>query len=388
MHLVKAMENSANVKAKKPYIRQEFYPMSIDRYITFQPYSKHESKNYPFWEDVLKIIGSELNQHNIAVVQLGGKNEKIFESVYNCVGSTNINQAAFIIQNGLAHIGADSCMCHIAGSLGKPVVAVYGNNYIENVKPYWNKNFYGFDGYGDFKPCFSEDDPYHLIYNIKPEDIAEKICKVLNLNFNFPFKTLWTGDRCIAKRFDVVPNQVLRPETFKTGGYVIRMDYEHNEENMFKQLQQCPCTILANKPIENDLIPYKKQIVEFAFEIKSKEDAEFVNYLHQCGINYYLFTYLNEDELNKIKIHFLDFHPIIIHNITDSSFLDNEVLNDLFFESKRIILSNQKIYLTKSAMDMNKPVKTIHEIQQLNSKLLNDDFYKDIDFIRFFKLTK
>lgn len=385
MHLVKTLENAANVKSTKPFIRQDFFPLAVDKYVTFQPFSKHDSKNYPYWGDVLKIIGKQLNKKGIVVVQLGDNGEEHFEGTYNCIGKTTINQAAYIIQNGIAHIGCDSCMAHIAGFLQKPSVLIYGNNFIENVLPYWNKEIYHYDAYDKWKPSFSDKDPNGFIKNIKPDDIAQGICKMLDLDFDFQLKTIWTGNQCEMKRFDVVPNQILSPKTFKVNGYVIRMDYEHNENIMAKQLMQCPCTIVCNKVIDIDIIPYKNRIAEIAYEITEDYDLDFVNYLHQSGFNYYLFSYMDEDKLNKIKIDFLDFHPIINKEIEKPEFLNKEILNDLFFESKRFILSNQKIYLTKSTMDLNKPVSNIHSLQQFNVEYLKDSLYKDINYLRFFK---
>lgn len=388
MHIVKVLENTSNVKATRPFIRQDYFPLAVSKYITFQPFSKYQSKNYPYWGDVLKIIGKQLNEKGIVVVQLGDKNEEHFEGTYNCVGKTTINQAAYIIQNGIAHIGCDSCMAHIAGCLNRPSVIVYGNNFIDNVIPYWNKGIYHYDAYGKWKPSFSDVDPHGFIKRIKPDDIAEGICKMLGLDFDFQLKTIWTGSQCESKRFDVVPNQVLSPKTFKVNGYVIRMDYYHNENNMINQLQQCPCTIVCNRVIDVDIIPYKNRIAEIAYEITKDYDIDFVNYLHQSGFNYYLFSYLEDEELNKMKINFLDFHPIIKKKNDNTDFLDDEIINDLFFESKRFILSNQKIYLTKSTMDLDKPVSNIHSLQQFHSDYLSESLYRDINYLRFFKKKK
>lgn len=388
MHLVKAFENTAGVKSDKPYIRQEYYPLSVNRYITFQPFSKYHSKNYPYWGDVLKMIGNEFIKHGISIVQLGAKNEQIFEGVYSCVGGTSINQTAYIIQNGLAHVGADSFMAHIAGYLNKPSVIIYGNNYIKNSKPYWgNPKSKYIDAYGEFKPSLSEYDYLELIKKIKPETIAKSICDLVGIKFSFPFETVWTGKRCESLRFDVVPNQVLSPKTFKTHGYVIRMDFEHNEEMMMRQLQQCPCTIVADKPVVHpDLPKFKNRIHEFAYLVKDSGDAEYVEYLHKMGFNYYLNTRLSDEELNNIKIDFLDFHPIIQINKYEADFLNDE--DRFFIDSKRIILSNQKIYSCKTAYKLNKPIKNIHSLQEFDNSFLDDDFYEDLETMRFFKLKK
>lgn len=390
MHLKDSIAASSNVEAQKPYIRPDYFPFLLNKetYITFQPFSKYKSKNYPYWDDVLKMIGNQLNNMGIKIVQLGGDKELAFEGTYNCIGKTTINQAAYIIKNGIAHIGVDSFMAHIAGASGKPVVALYGNNYIENVKPYWADKFIGLHGYGDDKPCFSEVDPHKSIHNIKPDDVAKAICDILNIKFEFAFETFWMGSECEYNRFDAVPNQVLRPETFKTRGFIIRMDYLHNEDIMLQQLAQCPCSIVTSKPINANLTPYKKNILELIYNVKSKEDTEYVKYLHKAGINYALTTYLPEQKLKKIKLDFLDFYPIIKINKVKPDFLKTEDLDDLFYESKRFILSDQRIYLNNAAWQLNKPVPNINSIQQFNKDYINEDLYESINMMRFYRQRK
>lgn len=385
MHLLKAMSSSVGVDPTTPFLKQEYYPLEVKKYVTFQPHSKYESKNYPFWADVLKMVGNQLNTMGIAVVQLGGEGEFVHEGVCNLSGKTTVNQAAYVIQNGIMHFGADSWMAHFAGFIKKPVLALYGNNYIRNVKPYWHEDFIGLDGFKDDKPCFSEIDPDKSIHNITPDEIAMNICSLLKIKFEFPFKTFWTGKNHAEKRIDIVPNQVLKPETFKVAGYIIRMDLLHNEDILFKQLQECPCIIVTKKPIDTRVANFKKHIQEFAYDISCAEDAEYIEFLHKMGFNYYLTSELPDEELDKIKIHFMDFKPIIKIEKHKPAFLELEKPEDLFFESKKVLLSNQKVFLCEAALKANRPVHNLHSIQQFEKQFINEILYKEINNLRFFK---
>lgn len=385
MHLVEALSAASGVEPDQPYIRQEFYPIMADKYITFQPFSKYESKNYPFWNDVFKIIGEKLHKNGIVVVQLGAEGEEKIEGTYSCIGKTSINQSAFIIQNGIMHLGVDSFMSHIAGYLKKPVVSLYGNNYVENVQPYWQDKFIGLDGYGNDKPCFSQVDPHHFIHNIAPELIAKKVCNILGITYDFPFQTLWTGDNHIGKRIDNVPNQILDPKTFNVDGYSIRMDLLHEEDVLIKQLHYCPCLVITKNPIKKDLTPFKGLIPEIVYEVNSKDDAEYIEFLHKTGFNYYLISYLSDDKLKDIKLDFMDFRPIIKFSMDKPDFLEKENVENLFVESKKLILSDKKIYNCTSTWRQGKAIPSLNSLQQLNKSFLTEEFYRDVSNLRFFK---
>jgi hypothetical protein len=60
----------------------------------------------------------------------------------NCInlsGQTKIQHVAYLIKNAIMHVGADSFAAHIASGYDKKILAVYSNNNINNVKPYWTK---------------------------------------------------------------------------------------------------------------------------------------------------------------------------------------------------------------------------------------------------------
>ena len=55
MHLIESYATNCGVKIDKPYILERFFPLNVEKYITFQPFSKG-AKSYDGWPDVLEII--------------------------------------------------------------------------------------------------------------------------------------------------------------------------------------------------------------------------------------------------------------------------------------------------------------------------------------------
>ena len=136
MHLLEQYSLASGVKIKKPYIYEKFFPVTADKYITFHPSSK-PSKTYDYWQEVINLILPVLDSKGIKIIQLGQEKEKVYNGVLSLVGFTNINQTAFVLRGSMLHVGADSFPTHIASGYNKKIVALYSNNYVNCVRPFF-----------------------------------------------------------------------------------------------------------------------------------------------------------------------------------------------------------------------------------------------------------
>ena len=83
MNLAELYSLTCSSKIGKPFIVEKYFPLTCNKYITLQPYSK-DSKTYDYWQEVLAIIFPVLKENDIEIVQIGGQNEKPLEGCY-CV---------------------------------------------------------------------------------------------------------------------------------------------------------------------------------------------------------------------------------------------------------------------------------------------------------------
>ena len=113
MHLIERYASSCGVKIGKPYIYDSYFPMSSQKFITFQPFSK-PAKNYDYWQEVINLIAPYLKQNNIDILQIGAKEDKRLDNTIYLAGQTTIPQAAYLIKRSILHFGADSFAVHIA----------------------------------------------------------------------------------------------------------------------------------------------------------------------------------------------------------------------------------------------------------------------------------
>ena len=81
MHLLQSYSLQSGQKIKKIDILEKYYPLNVDKFILFHPWTK-PSKCYAYWQDVLEIITPILKEAGLLIVQVGLANE---QALPNCI---------------------------------------------------------------------------------------------------------------------------------------------------------------------------------------------------------------------------------------------------------------------------------------------------------------
>lgn len=390
MHLIETYALNCGLKIDKPFIYEKYCPIPFDKYISFQPCSKYSSKSYDLWQEVIDQIVPILQEDEIHVVQIGGKDEKPIKNCYHLQGKTNINQAAYIIKRGLLHFGADSFGVHIASSYDKPIVALYSNSRPENAGPYFSSK----DNVKileiskkDRKPSYSAEESPKTINEIDPIEIANSILQFLNMK-KIDIKTSYVGEDYNRKLIESVPDSVIS-DISKLGvnSLIMRMDYEFNEQVLEEQLKRNNCSIVTNKPIKYDILnKYKNNISQIIYNLDENHSLDFVKDLKRLGKTFILSTFLSEDFVNSIKLDYMDYSQIIRSvksEKKDIESLKDKDISNLYYKSNKYTISRGKIYNSKAAyLDNipfdNNPIKAID----------NSTFWEESKYFYLFELTK
>jgi ADP-heptose:LPS heptosyltransferase len=200
MHFLETHALNCGAKIDKPFIYTSFFPLPIEKYITFHSDSPATAKNYDYLQDVINIIYRPLEQHGIKIVQVGDPKDRNFSNCASLKGALNSNQLAFIIQNSMLHFGADGFPLHLAGGFDIPLVGIFVNNFINCDKPYFGSPekqilISSYNRTENKKPSFSNDEMPKTVNLIKPEEIAASILKLLGIDYTIPFESLFFGKK-------------------------------------------------------------------------------------------------------------------------------------------------------------------------------------------------
>jgi hypothetical protein len=397
MHILEQYALNCGLKIDKPFIYEKYYPLPFEKYITFNPFGKFNSRKYSYWQDVIDLIFPILSENGIGIIQIGGPNESGYNNCFQLMGQTNFNQTAYIINNSLLHFGVDSFPIHMASHFDKKIVALYCNMYASQSKPYWstskNIKLIQADLNGK-KPSYAAEENPKTINNIKPEEIANSILELLNIDTTINQKTTFIGDKYGTLLLESVPSIILPPNIFPNVLLNIRFDYiDQIQENDYictlNNLNIRNCALITDKPLDiSKLLQLKDKIVNIFYDITNKNiDTDFIDQVRSFGIKIdFIFHELpdgNKETLNQKKLDLIEYQePINVIEYPNKDF--NLIKNSTFYRSKKLLFANNNVYLSKEAYLENKSIELnanldisqqISDIANLELLIQNDSDY-------------
>lgn len=383
MRLLDTYATNTGSKIDKPFIYSKFFPLPIGKYITFQAQTPYDSRNYSYWQEVINLLHPFLNKNDIHIVQVGTKDEKPLNGVVNLLGQTNINQLSYLIENSILHFGADSLCVHLSSYFNKPIVSLYSISNPSVAGPHFgdkNKHILlkGYERIGNRKPSYSQVESPKSIDTIKPEEICSAVLNLLNIEYSNLPETIHFGQDFNVKSFEIIPDKMIDANSIPIENPIVRMDYYFNEQALQNILEVKKTIIFTNKPIKKDIIQkYKKNILQVIYIIEENNDINFVKTLKNNSINYILLSFLEESNLNKYKIDYMDYNLIV--NRKHKTKEDTKItdVNNLFYKSSRVLHSSEGQFISRYDW-----------LNKTGNKVVDDpDFWKEADNFYIFKLT-
>ena len=379
MKLLQSYSRSVSVPIKhRPKIYSKYFPLPSDltKYITIQTKSGMSSKDYSYFDEVINILKPYLDKENIKILHIGQDSVPLNHSI-NLNNQTNIGQSYYIIKNSLLHLSIDSWSVHAACAENVPCVALYGSTTIENHSPYHfdpKKSIFIESNRSGKKASFAREENPKTVDLIPPEQVAEAACKLLSMDFNYPYKTIYTGKSFHNKMFESDCTGVINTPQIGLQAIIMRMDYNFNLDILIKQMSICKVSIITNVIIPiNILIQFRSQILEIVYKVEKNNNSEFIKQLIENKFKFNMFSELSDEELNQIKLDYIDYG--IIHQrkwMEMPEQLKDKDLNNIYYKSSKITASNSGLYQSKWALDNGLKIPSLlSEPQKLQDKDLS-----------------
>lgn len=374
MHILEQYSLGCGLKIGSAFIYEKYFPTPFEKYITFNPYGKFNSRKYDYWQEVIDIIFPYLQEQGITIIQLGASGESAYAKCVPLMGKTDFNQTAYIIKNSLLHFGVDSFPIHIASHFNKKIVALYCNMYISQSGPYWSRpsdvRLIQAD-LGGAKPSYASEEKPKTINNIKPEQIANSICELLEINPGSVPITTFIGERYGAYLLESPPKVSLSKEMFPHLLLNIRLDYNDAENlddedyaSIVENLSCRQCSLITDKPIDlGRIAALRNNINHIFYDVTFRPvNVEFVAMAKELNIN--LSVLFNTDKNNKPedlasrRLSLIDLPDQII--TVSFKYPDIEQLHrSTHYKSKKILVGqNGSTYLSRQALIEGRPAPT------------------------------
>ncbi len=361
MHILESYALQNDLKIDRPNLYEKFFPLATDKYITIDTSNLGtQAMTYDHWQLVVDLIYPKLELMGISIVQLGDKNCTPLTKCYLAIGQCNFNQKAYVIKNSLTHISTNNETSHIASSYDKKMVTLFPHNcYVSQFKPYWSseENVKIFQEKTQARPSYSPSENPKSINKISPENIASAILNFLGIEtFHTEYKTAYIGSSFKQPRIESTLTHLIDVSKLSVPSLIVRLDINFNEENLAKQLQVCPCSVITNRPLSDEILNnYKSKILELVYYIEDDNDPEFINRVKSSSINSLLRTRKTGEDLKDIKLKYLDVGMIqVIKEKSRDDFEDLKDKNNLYYKSKHFIIHNNKFYPGTAALKQSK----------------------------------
>ena len=391
MHLLDCYSLNCGLKIGKPFILEKFFPLNIDKFITFEPEGMFPSTQYDYWDDVLDILEPILSEHDIKILQIGSNASNFkFSKVYNVSGQASTNQQAYLINKSILHLGTDGFSNHVASHYGKKIVSLFSDSPPSNNGPLFSRqedlSLIIPDLKGK-KHSYSVEEKDKTINTIKPEQIAQEVCSLIDVPFNYNFETVSMGSKYNDRSVELIPDgEAVDPSNLSVDSLIMRMDLSHNEISLAKQLQVCPCNIITCKPISLHLLKaFQARIAQFVYVIGDNDSKQFVEELFSMGIQCLLMSEKEGEELEKLKFKYLDYGKIHSRNLTkkeDLNFLKNEDLNNLYFRSNKYLIHDGQVFNSLASFENGNNSLELGS-RQFQKVIESESFWKEADNFMF-----
>ena len=369
---------SCNLKVDKPTIRDSYYPILYDNYVVFDTSSVDPLFIYEHWQKVLNLICEPLGKKNIYLVQVGTANNPRLENIHRTNGTASFNQMSFLLKKAKLLVSGNSFSLHLAASSGVDHISLIRNDESTPFSPYWLNAKREFVGRKD--EVFNG----RHVNQIPPEEVAKSICELLGCDFNFPFKTVFIGDKNKdgMEFVETVPNQSVNLSSMGVASIIFRMDLFYDEEYLSKQLEQGKCTIVTNRRINFKILEnYKSHIGEIVYLIeKDNDDEEFCRFCVSLGVPVILISTLSEKETNHKKLIYMEIVNILrqpSHMKTKKKISKVSKLDKCVYLSNKYTLSNGKIFTSEASWKNHKEAKSKKSVQHIYAN--DNDFWKNLD---------
>ena len=380
MHQVEKIQSYFRFSAHKPHLEDVYVPLPYSEYIVIFNDENMQANSYDYFTDVVEYIRSA--DPNINVVQVTNVPDPRLVPNTHHVPALSHNQLYFLVKNSDGVISSDVFSPELCGIYNIPLVALAGNRFKGNARPY----FYDEDLHTAFapadQPSFMAVETDKVINKTPPEDIARSMLKKLNIKDPTPsFKTLFVGNAYRKYFVDYIPDFAL--EGNATGNFPItaRLDLESNLDNVINASSHTNIeSLTANKEFDiASLHEVRSKIKSIILEVNLDSSVEFIKDLNELGCLILLHT-KDKENLNEIRFKFIDW----IINLTESPDLteshpeiDFKENKNLFYKSSKVTMSQGKKFSSLAARNLNVDDDKVID---------NEEFRKELDHFLIYSL--
>ncbi len=389
MTLAETYALASAVPLDRPTMPETFYPTEhpIEKTILIHAFAggwmeqngqkvpAFPAKAYDHYDEVISLLRSIVEPAGYRFLQIGGPGEPPVRGVESMVGKTTLYQCAYLVRRCALLIGNDSMWSHVRGANNGALIVPFGPTSAPH-HPYWHdpaKTSLIESHRGGGKPSYASHEGPKTINWIPPEEIADAAMWHLAIPGGSKRHSLFIGDLYNQSLIEMVPNVVVDPRLPLSGPLIVRMDYAAADGasqteaigKLVRNLQLRKCVLFLNREVDPNLLgQFKPQIHSMRVEV-DQMSADWIRAVKRFGIpTGFVSVEKDPAKLADLRLRLYDvMHPGgIDHHVEPTKddflsgakrYLNKELdtalkVDSLSFKTRRLLLSDDKVYLSKA----------------------------------------
>jgi hypothetical protein len=237
----------------------------------------------------------------------------------------------------------------------------------------------------DRKPSYSAEDNPKVINFIKPEEIAKSVLELLDVPNEIGRKSFYFGERFSSIFIESIPDCIIDPKFLPAAGLHIRYDYvpenEMTQSFLYNQLSLRKCAIVTDKILnEGALQQLKPNIAQIIIQVRDESQVAIAKQAEKIGIPYMLISELTEEEIQKLKLAYLDHAPITRRaKFTKDKLPQDKLSPETKYKVSKLLLSQSKVYTSKAHWVSGKDTQPFAE-NTVGEFIDSPEFWEEAEF--------
>jgi hypothetical protein len=383
-HIIKEYSKCFNVSPSVPTIKDHFYPIPFEKYITIESSIAVECINYDYFNIVIKLLRDYIPE--LKVVDITNREQEADYADYSTLGKTSYKHILNIISNSQLHLCVDSYSSYLSSMINIPTVCLYGGMPPINTAPNYNTDNYCslFRCKENQKPSYSIKDPNKVINNINPEEVARVSLDFLDTDHKLEgYETMRIGKYFKDNILEVIPD-FLPPDNYSPERLInLRCDY-HFDEPIIQEWLKFKINLMVNKAIDLSILhKYASNIAGITFFLGDETlTPSYINDVSSLNLNPVLIC-KDEDIISDVRLSF--FHmDVEKYKFKSKKNLDINLksCNNYYYASNKYLYSKGQKYSSKAAW-----AKNITSSDK-ESLIDNDDFWEEVEHFNIYSYAK
>ncbi len=384
MNFLQSISLPFGLEPSNPAIETAFFPITTDRYVTLHT-ENHQSKQWDHFSHFIDIVKPYLEKEKIKIVELGW-NEVPITNVDFSFKNNDPKHAAYILQKSLGHIGPENFLTQLCGFYNVPCTTLYSNTSLSFAPPFWNdshKDLVIESCRKNLKPSYAGEEHPKTINLISPEKAASTFLGSLSiendLEEQIPF---YMGDLSHSTCLEVIPDFVPDESFFPRSLVNVRLDYHFDISKILPLASNRKVSLISDQPIDINLLRQIRPATEaLCFKIDENFDLAYLMQVKKLAVPISIFATPTAN-LSQTRLKFFDFvvEEEIIKTKKDLD-KDQELCNNGFFKSSKMLFSKNVQYSTKASWEENIPTREREKI------IDSDSFWGELSHLKLYNVN-